>query len=95
MTGWPWSKRNEDDPEMDAAREEMEDFINIVRRDPFAVFRDDDDIEENPAFEEYEDEVEDARFTAYAMMSDLDEMEAEEDADEMDGGGFDGGMWEE
>ncbi|MBL8144984.1 MAG: hypothetical protein JNL34_01250 [Anaerolineae bacterium] len=92
MTGWPWSKRNDDDPDIESAREEMEDFINIVRRNPFEVFND-DDIEDNPAYEEYEDEVEDARFNAYAMMSDdLDEMEAEEDdADEADGGS----LWDE
>jgi len=92
MTGWPWSNRNDDDPEMDSAREEMEDYIDIVRRNPFAVFNE-DGIEDNPVYEEYEDEVEDARFTAMAMMSDdLDEMEAEEDAGDDD---FDGGLWDE
>jgi len=95
MTGWPFGNRNDDDPEMDAAREEMEDYINLVRRNPFAVF-DETDVEDNPAYEEYEDEVEDARFTAMAMMSDdLDEMDAEDAADEGDDGGFDGGLWDE
>lgn len=91
MTGWPWNQPDEDDEEMEAAREEMEDFVAEAQRNPFAAL-DDDDVQDNPAYHEYEEEIKDAQFTAYAMISDLDEWEAEE-ADQDDGDG--GGLWDE
>ena len=91
MNGGPWDEP-EDDEELEQAREEMEEFVEEARRNPFLAFN--HDIEDNPAYDEYEDEVNDARFTALAMMDDLDESEAEEAADDADEGDFDGGMWD-
>jgi hypothetical protein len=63
----PWDEP-EDDEELEAAREEMEEFLEEAERDPFKAL--DRDIEDNPLFPDYEDDIKDARLTAYGMMDD-------------------------
>ena len=87
MRGLRWGgpfDEPEDDEELQAAREEMEDLLDEARSNPFAAL--DDSVEDNPAFDEYEEEVEDARFNAFAMMDDLDTWDADDGGD----GGFSG-----
>jgi hypothetical protein len=90
MAGWrlrgPFDEPDEEDEELQSAREDMEALLDEAQGNPFVAL--DDALEDNPAYDEYADEVHEARTTAYAMMDDVDQWEAQDAADDMADAGF-------